>query len=100
MASGPGHRRGTALATSLIDAASGPINWDRFRDTTAEELTALIEAKLANQPLQAPLDKPKAVLQLLDALKQSVAAVQNKPACCPRDTKIPTKGDPPDDSTH
>jgi DNA end-binding protein Ku len=71
------------LATSLIDAASGPINWDHFRDTTAEELTALIEAKLANQPLQPLPDEPKAVLQLLDALKQSVAAVQKNELAVP-----------------
>ena len=30
--------------------ASGPVNWGRYRDTSAEELAALIEAKRAQQP--------------------------------------------------
>jgi DNA end-binding protein Ku len=61
------------LAGQLVQAASGPVDWTQYRDTTAEELAALVEAKLANRPLAAARHEPAAVLQLLDALKQSVA---------------------------
>jgi DNA end-binding protein Ku len=63
------------LATTIIDNASGPVDWSRYRDATAEELTALIEAKVGGRPLAAAQDEPVAVLQLLDALKQSVASL-------------------------
>lgn len=68
----------THLAAILIDAATSPLDWGRYRDTTTEELTALIEAKVAGQPLPTASAEPRAVILLLDALKQSVAAVQDK----------------------
>ena len=64
-----------ALAAQLIALATGPVDWGRYRDTSAEELAALIEAKRAQQPPQTVVDEP-VVLSLLEALKQSVAAVQ------------------------
>ena len=64
------------LTGMLMDARSGPLDWSRYRDVNTEELTALIEAKIARRPLAAPADEPVASLQLLDALKQSVAAAQ------------------------
>ena len=57
------------LAHQLIDAACGPLDWARYRDTTAEELAALVEAKVANRPSVAPAAEPAAMLQLIDALK-------------------------------
>jgi DNA end-binding protein Ku len=65
------------LAAQLIALSSGPLDWARYRDTSAEELAALLQAKIADQPLAAPAEEPVAVLQLLDALKQSVAAAGN-----------------------
>ena len=65
------------LAARLIAVSSGPINWARYRDTSAEEMRVLLQAKIADQPSAAPADEPVAVLQLLEALKQSVAAVGN-----------------------
>jgi DNA end-binding protein Ku len=62
------------LARQLIQAASGPLDWSRFRDSNAEELAALVQAKLANRASLPATAEPIAVLQLLDALKQSVAA--------------------------
>jgi DNA end-binding protein Ku len=62
------------LARTLLDAASGPLDWSRYTDSTAAELSKLIDAKLAGQAVVAPTAEPVAVLQLLDALKQSVAA--------------------------
>jgi len=67
------------LAGTLIDSASRPLDWSQYRDVTTEELTTLIEAKIAGRPVAAPAEEPVAVLQLLDALKQSVAAVQVVP---------------------
>jgi DNA end-binding protein Ku len=61
-----------ALARQLIALASTPLDWGRYLDTSAEELAALIQAKIAQQLPAAPAEEP-AVLNLLDALKQSVA---------------------------
>jgi DNA end-binding protein Ku len=63
------------LAEQLIALASGPVDWERYRDTSAEELAALVEAKRARQPAPIPSEEPT-VLRLLDALKQSVAAAR------------------------
>jgi len=72
--SGPPASEELQLAAMLIDSASKPIDWRTYRDESTEELSALIEAKIAGRPLMAPAEQPAAVLSLLDALKQSVAA--------------------------
>jgi DNA end-binding protein Ku len=77
------------LASKLIAMGSGPVDWTRYRDTSAEELTTLIEAKIANQSPAAGADEP-VVLHLLDALKQSVAA-----ACTGRTSEPAAKGRKP-----
>jgi len=67
------------LACTLIDSASGPLDWSRLRDDTPEKLAQLIEAKLEGREAAAVDEEPVQVLQLLDALKQSVAqAAGNK----------------------
>jgi DNA end-binding protein Ku len=66
------------LAAELIALASASLDWSRYRDTTAEELTSLLQAKIAKQPPVVPPDEPVAVLQLLDALKQSVVAAESR----------------------
>ncbi len=63
------------LAGQLIALASGAVDWGRYRDTRAEELATLIEAKRAQQPPPAATEEP-VVLRLLDALQQSVAAAR------------------------
>jgi DNA end-binding protein Ku len=68
-----------ALAGQLIALASGPVDWGRYRDSSAEELAALIAAKRAQQPPQAVVDEP-VVLSLLEDLKQSMAAAQPESA--------------------
>jgi DNA end-binding protein Ku len=71
------------LAGQLIALASAPLDGTRYRDTSAEERTALIQAKLAQQPPPGAADEP-VILQLLDALKQSVAqAAQAVPPAPP-----------------
>jgi len=69
------------LAGLLIDAAGGSIDWNAYQDQAAQELKALIEAKLAGQPV-ATLEPERAILPLLEALKQSVTA-QNGHAAAP-----------------
>jgi DNA end-binding protein Ku len=61
-----------ALARQLITLVSAPLDWTRYPDGRAEELAALIQAKIAQQPPPTPAEEP-AVLNLLEALKQSVA---------------------------
>ena len=68
------------LACTLIDSASGPLDWSRLRDDTPEKLAQLIEAKLEGREMAAPQEEPVQVLQLLDALKQSVAQAAGKKA--------------------
>ena len=63
------------LAAQLIALASGPVDWTRYRDSSAEELAAMVEAKRAQQPPPAAVEEP-VVFKLLDALKQSVAAAR------------------------
>jgi DNA end-binding protein Ku len=67
------------LARQLIVLASAPLDWGRYRDTSAEELAALVQAKVARQPPAAPADEP-ALLNLLEALQQSVAQVSRQEA--------------------
>jgi len=85
---GGGTTGGRALAAQLVAPGSGPADWARYRDTSAEELAALLQAKVADQPPPAAAEEPAAILQLLDALQQSVAAADNG-------TPAPAKGRKP-----
>ena len=62
------------LAAQLIDAASGPVDWSAYSDSTATELRALVEAKIQGQ---APPPAEPVVLPLLEALQQSVAQLES-----------------------
>ena len=61
------------LAGMLIDAATKPIPWSDYRDDSAEQLRTLIQAKLEGRTLEAPAVEEIPILQLVDALKRSVA---------------------------
>jgi len=60
------------LACQLIALAGGPLDWSCYRDTSADELAALVQAKIAAQPPRTAPDEP-ALVHLLEALKRSVA---------------------------
>ena len=60
------------LAGTLIQTASQPIPWSEYRDDRQDQLHQLVEATLAGRKLEAPVEEEVPVLQLLDALKQSV----------------------------
>ena len=79
------------LLGQLMQAASGPVDWSQFRDTTAEDLAALVRAKLANRSTATPRPEPENVLQFLDALKQSVAAVSGPPSAAPSRNARPSR---------
>jgi hypothetical protein len=48
-----------------IALASGPVDWGRYRDTSAQELAALVEGKWARLPAPTAAEEPT-VLRLLD----------------------------------
>src|SRR5271167_607496 len=68
------------LAGLLIDAATKPIPWSDYRDDTAEQLRTLIQAKLEGRTLAAPVAEEIPILQLVDALKRSVAQALHEPS--------------------
>ena len=63
------------MATQLIEAYSHPFHLDAFKDDYEAALRELIEAKQKNAPL--PLEEKRAksakVINLMDALRQSVS---------------------------
>ncbi len=61
------------LAGILINAATKPVPWADYRDDTAEQIKALVEAKLQGRTLTPPPAEETPILYLLDALKRSVA---------------------------
>src|SRR5947209_5489502 len=52
-ASGPASAEGLRLAGLLLEAASGTAAWSSYRDETAAEVRALVEAKLEGRPAEA-----------------------------------------------
>jgi hypothetical protein len=66
------------LAKTLIGAASvEAVDWSRYPDRYTQKLTQVIEAKVAGQEIVAPpAGEIPAVINLLEALKESVARVQ------------------------
>jgi DNA end-binding protein Ku len=75
------------MATQLIVAYSHPFNLDAFKDDYEAALRELIEAKQKNSPL--PLEekkgKPAKVINLMDALRESVSKAK-KPVASERRT--------------
>lgn len=66
------------LVKSLIDAQTKKkFDYSIYKDVYTEKLTALIEAKVAGKELVAPPAQQHAhIINLMDALKQSVASMQ------------------------
>ena len=65
-----------SLIKTLIKAqTSAKLDYAKYKDVYTEKLTALIEAKIAGKEIVAPPQSEEAqVINLMDALKQSVAA--------------------------
>jgi DNA end-binding protein Ku len=85
------------LAKTLIaSAAVDEFDMSRYKDKYVENLSKLIEAKVAGQELVAPpVQEPVQVINLMDALKQSVAKMQKgeaaKPAAVAAKEEAPAK---------
>jgi DNA end-binding protein Ku len=78
------------LAGMLIEAAGGKVDWTVYPDQAAQELKALIEAKLAGQAAEVSSPAPT-ILPLLEALQQSVGAQSGKDTAPPVKVKTPRK---------
>lgn len=76
------------LAGQLVDAASGAASASAYRDETAAELRALVEAKLQGQGLEASAPPPQ-LLPFLEALQQSVATLSPPPRAKPPARQAP-----------
>ena len=69
------------LASELVERNSAPFNPKRFKDTYAEVLRKLVEKKAKGQKIEIrKTDKPKPsnVVNLMDALKKSLKAGEDK----------------------
>ena len=67
------------MARSLIDNLTEPWNPEAFTDTYREALLRIVEKKVAGEPIEAPAaEAPARVVDLMEALKASVAAAKEK----------------------
>ena len=70
-------KRELDLAVMLVENLSAHFDPERYRDEYREALLKVVEAKLANQPLERPAERePAGVTDLMAALKASVEAAQ------------------------
>jgi DNA end-binding protein Ku len=70
------------LSKTLIDAKTQKtFDFSKYKDTYTEKLTQLIEAKVSGKELVVPPPQEHAqIINLMDALKQSVAKLQGQEA--------------------
>jgi len=67
------------MAKALIENLTEPWNPEAFSDQYREALLEIVERKVAGEPIEAPAEAPPArVVDLMDALKASVAAAKKK----------------------
>ena len=71
-------RKQLAMATHLIEAYSRPLDLDAYQDDYEAALRELIEAKRKDLPLPVEEERPKStkVVNLMDALRESVSKVK------------------------
>jgi DNA end-binding protein Ku len=84
-----------AMARQLVESLVGDFDPEDYENEYRNELRAMLEAKLAGQEIARPEPAPEApVIDLMDALKQSVAQAQQdkgKPAAA-KPKKKPSSG--------
>ena len=67
------------MARSLIDSLTEPWNPEGFKDEYREALLEIVEKKVAGEPIEVPTEEaPARVVDLMEALKASVAAAKSK----------------------
>ena len=65
------------MAKTLVNASTGDFTLDKYPDLYSRKLQQLIEAKVAGKEIvAAPASEGPQVINLMEALKQSVARVQ------------------------
>ena len=74
-------KKQVTMANELVRAYSEPLNLEVFKDDYEKALRELIEAKQKNLPLPLEEEKPKPtkVINLMDALRESVNQVKRPP---------------------
>jgi DNA end-binding protein Ku len=83
------------LAEMLIDQRAGTFDPDSFRDRYQEALRELVEAKAQGSPVAAKrLAQPAPVIDLMEALKRSLAKQQGQPEARPAAAKKKQAVDP------
>jgi DNA end-binding protein Ku len=71
------HKRELDMAIMLVENLSATFDPERYKDEYREALMAVVEAKVANKPLErAAPEQPSKVTDLMAALKASVEAAQ------------------------
>src|SRR5262249_40253152 len=78
------------LAGMLIEAAEDKVDWTAYPDQAAQELKALLEAKLAGEAAVVSAPAPT-ILPLLEALQQSVGTQNGEAITRPIKQKTPRK---------
>jgi DNA end-binding protein Ku len=75
------------MAKTLVNASTGDFTLDKYADLYTNKLQQLIEAKVAGKEIVAtPASEGPQVINLMEALKQSVARVQGTNGAKPRKT--------------
>ncbi len=82
------------LVKSLIDAStSKKFDFSKYKDTYTEKMSQLIEAKVAGKEIVTPpSQEPAHVINLMDALKQSLAKAQRSEEKPPQKMAASKKG--------
>jgi DNA end-binding protein Ku len=73
-----------ALAQMLVETLAAPFEPDKYKDGYRENLQAMIEAKIKGQQVVAPaVHEPAKVIDIMEALKQSLAIAKKPAASAP-----------------
>jgi DNA end-binding protein Ku len=69
------------LAEMLVESLAAPFEPQKYHDTYMDNLQALIDAKIKGQEVVTPpAAEPAKVIDIMQALKQSLAAAKKPPA--------------------
>jgi DNA end-binding protein Ku len=85
------------LAINIVESKAGRFKPEKFEDHYENALRELIEKKERGEKIEKPKERPRAdVVNLMDALRRSAAAVHGGPRTHPpraaaRDTQSPVK---------
>ncbi len=76
--------REMALAQMLVETLAAPFQPDKYKDAYRENLQAMIDARIKGQQVVAPpVHEPSKVIDIMEALKQSLAVAKKPAASAP-----------------